>query len=142
MVPYKHPQPRYAHLSMINDDPSRRHASEKSGTWCVTRAFSTFSYVFHGFCRRGASKCLARQLIIFCFLLLQNMQKWVCRLDSLLSLLLSVSSQFCVWASVPRAHFLNPSHSKCMFLYCCLMLFSLREHRKMRPLSIIMQVLV
>ena len=131
---------------MSNDDPFRRHASEKSGTWCVTYAVSTFSYVFHGFCRRGASKCLAHQLIIFCFLLLQNMQKWVCRLDGLLSLRLSGSSQFCVWASVPRAHFFDTSQSKCMFLYCCLMLFSpnlwFREHRKMRPLSIIMQVLV
>ena len=109
---------------MINDDPSRRHASEKSGTWCVTYAVSTISYVFHGFCRRGASKCLAHQLIIFCFLLLQNMQKWVCRLDGLLSLLLSGSSQFCVWVSVPRAHFFYPSQSKCMFLYCCLMLWT------------------
>ena len=51
-IPYKPPsppQPWYAHLSMINDDPSRRHASEKSGTWCVTYAVSMFSCVFHGF---------------------------------------------------------------------------------------------
>ena len=125
MVPYKPPPPTMI-CPLIHDRRrplSATRLRKKRDVVCHLRGFNvliSFSWIL----QEGCLKMLSASANYFCFLLLQNMQKWVCRLDGLLSLRLSGSSQFCVWVSVPRAHFFYPSQSKFMFLYCCLMLWT------------------